>query len=85
MWRKNERNPLRWKRENLEFMAQNVPFYTKKNFAFLTIGNFIPKWIVPSLWLKIISFFAIFLTLNKNSERWLSLSQFLWEVTNGSL
>ena len=38
-----------------------------------------------SLWLKIISFFAIFLTLAKNSERWFSLSRFLWEVTNGSL
>ena len=29
--------------------------------------------------------FAIFLTLNKNSEQWFSLSRFLWEVTNGSL
>ena len=31
------------------------------------------------------NFWAIFLTLVKNSEQWFSLSQFLWEVTNGSL
>ena len=52
-------------------------------FNSLNTSHFLKETI--SLWLKIISFFAIFLTLAKNSERWFSLSRFLWEVTNGSL
>ena len=72
MWCKNERNPLMWKRENLELVVQKVPFYTKKNFAFLTIGNFIPKWIVPKFYTKV----DCPLTLAKNNFIFCHFSHF---------